>query len=105
MYHIIKTIHSISGNVVMATWVENFPVTLHGVQKEIIGNDIKFTEYVVCSKCHSLYECHSCVIVSGSNRSSQKCEYVQLPNHQQRSFRQMCGTVLLKIYKKITSHF
>ena len=59
-----------------------------------------FTEYVVCSKCHSLYDLDSCVIINGSNRSSRKCEYIQFPNHPQRSFCQLCGKVLLKTTRK-----
>ena len=85
IYQLLRVINLVCRNMI-AQWIEAFPVTLHGAHKEIIANDINFTEYVVCSKCHSLYDQDSCVIVSGSNKCSCKCEYIQFPNHPQRSF-------------------
>ena len=97
---IYNIFHSISGSEVTATWIKSFPTTLHSVHREIIGNDIKFTDYTVCPKCHSLYDFESCIITSGSIKSSRKCEYIQFPNHSRATFRQPCGTPLLRNIKK-----
>ena len=75
VYHLMKVINSISGHKVIAAWIEQFPVTRHGVHDRIIANDITFVEYIVCSACHSLYDIDSCVVVSGTQRYSRKCEY------------------------------
>ena len=100
IYHLLRIINSICKNDIIAQWIETFPVTLHGTHKKIIANDISFTEYVVCLKCHSLYDRDSCIIVSGSNKYSRKCEYIQFPNHPQRSYREPCGTILMKSIRK-----
>lgn len=77
-----------------------FPVTLQKAHCEIIGNDITFTNYVVCSKCHSLYDFEKCIEVCGSNRTSCKCKFVQFPNHTKSCRHQYCETPLLRSVKK-----
>ena len=66
IYQLLRVINLVCRNDMIAQWIEAFPVTLHGAHKEIIANDINFTEYVVCSKCHSLYDRDSCVIVTSA---------------------------------------
>ena len=81
IYNLLKLLHSISGSEVAADWVTSFPSTLQSAHKAIIGEDIKFKEYVVCPKCHSLYDVDHCIVQSGSVRSSRKCQYIEFPQH------------------------
>ena len=108
IHHLLKLIHSLTNNQLIAEWIASFPLTIYRVHNEIFGNDIKFIEYVICSKCHSLYDPEKCIITSGSNRSSRTCEFIQFPNHPHKSVRQPCGAMwnsTTKNYKKaISSH-
>jgi hypothetical protein len=73
-----------------------FPETLYYFRKGIgLVNDA-FIKYVVCPKCHALYEFDKCHRAVGSTRVSNKCTFVKFPNHRQRWRRQWCETVLLK---------
>lgn len=100
VHHLLKSIKSLVQNDFLTELIDTLPLTLYGVHKEILGNDIKFNEYVVCPKCHSLYDLDACVITTGSNKSSRTCEYIEFPQHPQRSFRQPCGTTLLRTIRR-----
>lgn len=73
-----------------------FPGTLYLFRKELGFEKDKFTKYVVCPKCHALYNFENCYKTVGSNNESKKCSFVKFPNHRQRWRRQPCGSVLLK---------
>ena len=106
MYHVLKLLHSITGNDIVRNWVATFPATFKGVQNEIIGDSIKFKDYVVCPKCHSLYDFEDCIETSGSSKKSRKCCYIEFPNHPRQSYRIPCGTPLLRsLNKKSKSSF
>ncbi|CAB4011940.1 Hypothetical predicted protein [Paramuricea clavata] len=73
-----------------------FPGTLYYFRKEIgLVNDV-FVKYVVCPKCHALYEFNKCHHREGTSRVSNKCTFVRLPNHRQQWRRQKCNATLLK---------
>lgn len=75
------------------------PRTLYSLQKFLkISNHLQ--RFVVCPKCHSLYDETKCVI-EGPQRTklSRKCDYVEFPNHPQRARRAKCGTALMKTIK------
>lgn len=73
-----------------------FPGTLYYFRKELgLVNDV-FVKYVVCPKCHSLYEFDKCYRTVGTTRISNKCSNVKFTNHRQRWRRQPCGAPLLK---------
>lgn len=65
----------------------------------VIGNCIKFKDYVICPKCHSLYDLQDCTVKIGSILTAKKCQYVPFPHHPMASFRQQCGTPLLRRIK------
>ena len=100
VHYLLKSIKSLVQNDFLTELIDTLPLTLYGVHKEILGNDIKFTEYMVCPKCHSLYDLDACVITIGSKKSSRTCEYIEFPQHPQRSFRQPCGTTLLRTIRR-----
>ena len=100
IYHVIKLFHAISGSEAINAWVTNFPSSLQKVHIKVIGSNITFINYVVCSKCHSLHNYEDCIEISGSTRTSRKCPYVQFPNHNRQSCRHACGAPLLRTVKK-----
>ncbi len=52
--------------------------------------------YVVCPKCHSIYEFDNCVYTTASGKESKKCCHVEMPEHPHQRQRYECGFLLLK---------
>lgn len=73
IYHMLRIFHTLSGNNRTNNWIVNFPSTLRKVQQEIIGDNINFKDYVVCPKCHALYDFDSCIETRGSTCTSRQC--------------------------------
>ena len=75
------------------------PLTLASALKTL-GIYDNFTQFCVCSKCHSLYNIADCIENVGGSSSSKKCRFVQFPNHCQKRFRTPCGQLLMKEVKQ-----
>lgn len=56
----------------------------------------RIKEYVVCTKCNSVYDYQSCFEVRFGKKISKHCEFVAFPNHIHRTQRTPCGALLLK---------
>ena len=81
---------------VVAGFAAMFPQSLHLFRKHLgIDND-KFTKYVVCPKCHSLYKFEDCYKYSNGRNVTVNCSFVEHPNHCQLFRRTKCGEPLLK---------
>ena len=80
----------------LATFALAFPGSLYLFRKEIGLVGDKFTKYVVCQTCCSLYKFEDSYKIVGSRKISKKCAFVRFPDHRQRRMRKQCGTVLLK---------
>ena len=76
------------------------PMSLSSAKRSVGIND-NFYQYIVCPKCHSLYDMNDCIKNSdfGTGVESSKCRFIQFPDHPQRSFRQPCNEKLLKEVK------
>ena len=93
-----KVLGRISGNSLVLTLSDAFPTSLY-VARKCIGSTsgiVRFTRYVVCSLCHSLYCLDSCIEGSGRFQKGKLCSYIQFPNHPQRRMRQPCRNNLVK---------
>ena len=84
--HVLKLFHTVAGNDTTATWLVGFPSNLQNVRDAVIGTGIKFQDYVVCAKCHTLYDLEKCIERVGSRTVSKLCKYVPFPNHPTASF-------------------
>ena len=58
-----------------------------------MGIDVNdFCKYVVCPRCHSIYNLEACVNVLRDNRKeSAKCQHVPYPNHPSSSRCSKCN--------------
>ena len=73
------------------------PRSLKGIQKCLNLHKDEFIQYVVCSKCDSVYEPNACVSKQlHGHLATNHCIHIQFPNHPLHSFRQPCGTPLLQ---------
>lgn len=95
--HLIFYLSSIlPANGVLQQLHSHFPRSFYSIRKVLKDGNSKFTEYVVCPQCFKVYEYEECILKVGSQEHSLKCQYVEFPNHPQRSRREKCNTILLK---------
>ena len=73
-----------------------FPSSLYNLKKKLNLLDDKFTKYVVCPKCHSIYKFEDCFHIAGGQNVSKHCAFIKFPNHRQHWRRKECGAPLLK---------
>ena len=73
------------------------PKSLHSIRKCVNRSTRNVTEYVVCPKCHMLYDPVDCTIrTSSGQEESQVCNFIEFPRHPQASRRSKCNTPLMK---------
>ena len=62
------------------------PTSVYFLHKRLgLGRD-RYTKYVVCPNCHSLYNFSDCFSTLGSRRIPKKCSHRPFPNHKTRRF-------------------
>ena len=61
-----------TNNPEVAEFTESFPTSLYMLKKKFGIMDDKFTKYVICPKCNSLYEYKECISKSISGVESPK---------------------------------
>ena len=81
----IKTLHDV------------LPQNVYFMRKLLGRKSSEITCFVVCPKCHSLYD--SIVTHRTGITESAKCSFVQYPNHPQWFRRSKCNTILMKTVK------
>ena len=72
----------------IAEVAEKLPQSSYMRDKYLEGSKITTMQYVVCSKCHSMYSFEQCIQKHGSQLSSKSCSY--------KHFSKLCNAVLLK---------
>ena len=80
----------------VASFAVLFPKSVHLLRKQLGVDQDKFIKYVVCPKCHSLYNFDDCYETLHRRKVSKTCTFVQHPHHRQRFRRTACGEPLLK---------
>ena len=82
-FHVNSTPYFIS-------FAKTFPTNLYSLRKYLKARP-SYTKYVVCQKCHKLYNESECVLSGSGLMTSIKCQHVEFPNHPQRVHRKKCG--------------
>ena len=104
MYQFLKVIHSLIRNDVTAAWMDKFPCTVTGLRKRVLQEEIKYSNYVVCPRCHSLYDKSDCILKTGTTLMSKTCLFIEFPNHPMASFRKQCGESLLYTVERMSNY-
>ena len=83
---------------VIANVLAYFPTTLHMIKKRLGLHQDRFTKFVICPSCHSLYTFEQCYTTNPVTkvRTPKRCCYVEFPNHTQLSRRKPCDHALLR---------
>lgn len=75
----------------------SIPIGLKTVHKILGVGGGMFVKYVVCPRCHSVYEYEDCVETKANKQNeSKRCHHIAYPNHSLMSHRKRCGALLLK---------
>ena len=86
----------------LQSFITSFPKSLHLARKAIGLDDCSFVKYVCCPDCSSIYPPDECIKTTNDGRQeSERCSFVQFPNHTQFRFRQPCGAELMKSFSSI----
>lgn len=76
---------------------DELPVSLIKAEKLLGIHDKGIINYVVCTKCHSIYKPEECIIKLHNGKVKSKlCNHIKYPNHPHNSKRQPCNTSLMK---------
>ena len=67
--------------------------------RKYYGHNQKYTKFVVCLKCKSLYGYSDCVVTIEGEKRSKLCCFVEFPRHSKPNLRKECGQALLKHVK------
>lgn len=79
-----------------ASFAVPFPKSVHLLRKQLGLEQDKFIKYVVCPKCHNLYNFDDCYEHLHGRKVTKKCTFVQFPHHRQHFCRTKCDEPLLK---------
>ena len=82
-------------NPICARVAEKFPASLYQLYKY---HNVKksFQKFVVCVKCHTIYQFEDCIEGHGINQRDKQCTHIEFINHPQSRMRQSCKYKLLK---------
>lgn len=94
----LRTVFDSMGTIfpLLASFAVIFPKSVHLLRKQLGIDQDKFIKYVVCPKCHSLYNFDDCYETLYRRKVSKKCTFVQYPHHCQHFRRTQCNEPLLK---------
>ena len=76
-----------------------FPPSYYLAKKYFALDKDRFTRFVVCPGCHSLYHFKDCYECIGSRLVPKTCPYVAFPNHPHTSRRKPCSHRIVKEVK------
>lgn len=76
--------------------LEMFPDTLFKARKYVGFDKDEFFKFVVCPKCTRLFTYDQAYVTENGIRKTNKCDFVEYPNHPQLRFRGPCGAALMK---------
>ena len=79
---------------VLKPLAQAIPHSLYSIRKisSMYSSQSCIREYVVCSKCHTLYSPTQCVHIVNGAEEPKKCSHIEFPHHPQASRRIMCNT-------------
>ena len=86
-----------TGHGLLLQIAQALPKTMHTIRRASKKDD--YVEYVVCSKCSSLYRLSECISDNHGQQESKRCTYVEFPDHPHLYRRDPCNEILLKRVK------
>lgn len=80
-----------------------FPKTRSAALLLIGINTNAFIQYIVCPKCHAVFDYEFGFTKEGSNELPKQCPHVEMPNHPHALQRKLCSAYLMKTFSKSMS--
>ena len=102
----VSTVFAVCASAILAfycyTLAAAFPTSLYIFQKHFGLSGDHFVKYVVCPRCHTLYELKKCSESSDVLRTTHKsCTFIPFPKNPQVSKRKPCSH---QLFKEIVLH-
>ena len=86
-----------TGHGLLLQIAEVLPKSMYTIR--IVSKKDDYVEYVVCSKCSSLYCVSECIIGNHGQQQSKRCTYVEFPDHPPLYRCNPCNEILMKRVK------
>ena len=103
--YLILTLGLVFQNRQLTAMSDHIPVTIIKAEKLLGIDDRGIIDYIVCNKCHSLYEYKDCVKEKPNGLVEAKlCSFVKYPNHCHQSKRKPCQSPLFKETTAVNKH-
>ena len=96
LHHFFTIVASLTFSNVLSDFAQSVPRDIKLLQRIIGVNRSQFIQYVICPKCHSVYNLDSCIITEGNRKESKCCQHISFPNHPQLAHRSECSKPLMK---------
>jgi len=100
LHHFLNIIASLVFCNALSEFAQSIPRSIKHLQRITGLSSNQFIQYVVCPKCHSIYDFHSCINNMGNRRESKHCQHIPFPNHPQLTRRSECSQALMKVVRK-----
>ena len=96
MYHILFYISKITKSPIVQQLATTMPRSVAAAQRAIGAHEDSASSYVVCTKCHLIYNHQDCYQdIRGGKQAAKVCQHISFPNHPHSLQRNVCGTNLL----------
>ena len=95
MKMLFKTLALVTDNVLITLVSSILPLSLYSARRKIYL-DTKMKDYIVCTKCHALYDQDELIKANLLGQDLPKCTIIEIPNHRQVFRWTKCGGNLLK---------
>ena len=77
-----------------------FPKTRNAALQLIGINTNAFIQYIVCPKCHAVFDYEFGFTKEGGNELPKQCPHVEMPNHPHVLQRKPCSAYLMQTFSK-----
>ena len=96
LHHFFTIVASLTFSNGLSDFAQSVSRDIKLLQRTIVVNRSQFIQYVICPKCHSVYNPDSCIITEGNRKESKCCQHISFPNHPQLAHRSKCSKPLMK---------
>ena len=99
-HHFFRILSSMEDSRLISTLAGIWPKSVASIYKLMGLEKEEFVQYVVCPKCHSIYDYNDCFTYThDGKRVSKTCQHRPFPQHPRKSQRKPCGSSLLRLVK------
>ena len=104
LHHFFRVLSALEESNALRVLVNAWPKSVKAIHRAMGIERQNFTQYVVCPKCHSVYELGKCIVTRNGRKISKLCEHCPFPQQPRSTYRRSCGALLLRSVKTKTGN-